>query len=80
EEYLTTLSAPVTVELEHKQNEQFFEAKISPMQKADEYIVVISNITQRKQNQESLHLASLVYNNSSEGMAITDENGVIYDV
>lgn len=78
--YLIPLSAPVTVELEDKQDNQFYEAKISPMKKADEFIIVISNITQRKQNQESLHLASLVYNNSSEGMAITDENGVIYDV
>lgn len=78
--YLIPLNAPVTVELEQKQDNQFYEAKISPMKKADEFIIVISNITQRKQNQESLHLASLVYNNSSEGMAITDENGVIYDV
>ena len=77
---LTTLREPITIELKDKQDEQFFEAKISPMKKADEFIVVISNITQRKQNQESLHLASLVYNNSSEGMVITDENGVIYDV
>ena len=78
--YLIPLNAPVTVELEHKQDNHFYEAKISPMKKADEFIIVISNITQRKQNQESLHLASLVYNNSSEGMAITDENGIIYDV
>ncbi|WP_213610713.1 EAL domain-containing protein [Pseudoalteromonas sp.] len=78
--YLKPIAEPIVIELESKQNNQFFEAKISPMKKNNEFVVVISNITQRKQNQESLHLASLVYNNSSEGMAITDKDGIIYDV
>lgn len=80
ESQLATLKAPITVELQEKQNNCFFEAKISPMEKASEFIIVISNITQRKQDQKSLHLAALVYNNSSEGMAITDKDGVIHDV
>ncbi len=57
-----------------------FEARINPMQTNHEFVVVLRDITQRKQNEEALHLAALVYGNSSEGMAITDENGIIFDV
>lgn len=77
--HLKDLAAPIIVELE-KQDENHLEIQISPMAKKDEFILVLRNITQRKHNEKSLHLASLVYQNSSEGMAITDENGIIYDV
>ena len=66
--------------LEKSDPKRSFEARISAMQNNNEYVVVLRDITQRKANEEALHLASLVYNNSSEGMAITDANGIIYDV
>ena len=66
--------------LEKSDPKRSFEARISAMQNNNEYVVVLRDITQRKANEEALHLASLVYNSSSEGMAITDANGIIYDV
>ena len=58
----------------------YFEAHINHLEKNDELILVLRDISQRKVNEDSLHLASLVYGNSSESMAITDANGIIFDV
>lgn len=73
-------SANIEFTLEILNPTRSFEARISAMQSKNEYVVVLRDITQRKKDEESLHLASLVYNNSSEGMAITDPNGIIFDV
>ena len=60
--------------------DHYFEANINHLEKSDELILVLRDISQRKVNEDSLHLASLVYGNSSESMAITDANGIIFDV
>jgi len=60
--------------------EHFFEARINALENNNEFIVVLRDISQKRINEKALHLASLVYSNSSEGMAITDPNGIIYDV
>lgn len=60
--------------------EQVFEARISAKLNSNEYTIVLQDISQRKNAEKASHLASLVYSNSSEGMAITDPNGVILDV
>ncbi|HEU4707795.1 MAG TPA: EAL domain-containing protein [Methylophilaceae bacterium] len=39
-----------------------------------------TDITERKQAEESMQLASLVYRNSSEGMMVTDLDGVILNI
>jgi diguanylate cyclase (GGDEF)-like protein/PAS domain S-box-containing protein len=57
-----------------------YEARIITMQKDAEYMVVIRDVSQRKESEDALNLAALAYQNSSEGMTITDKDGVIYDV
>ncbi|MBB1400858.1 EAL domain-containing protein [Pseudoalteromonas sp. SG45-1] len=74
------VSSNLEFTLEKSDPKRSFEARISAMQSKNEYVVVLRDITQRKINEEALHLASLVYNNSSEGMAITDPAGIIFDV
>lgn len=44
------------------------------------YIAQIVDITDRKRIEEQLMLASLVYKTSSEGMMITDADGIIKDI
>jgi len=41
------------------------------------FISAVQDISERKQAEEELKLAGLVYNNSSEAMAITDAEGVV---
>jgi diguanylate cyclase (GGDEF)-like protein/PAS domain S-box-containing protein len=42
--------------------------------------VMAENITERRKNNESMKLAALMYQNSSEGMMVTDAEGVILSV
>lgn len=79
--HLGTLEGSQTVEftLFKKSKEHFFEARINALTN-NEYIIVLRDISQKKVNEKALHLASLVYSNSSEGMMITDPDGIIYDV
>ena len=79
---LSHLDSSQTIEFNIKEGvtEHFFEARINALKNNNEYIVVLRDISQKKTNEKALHLASLVYNNSSEGMTITDPNGIIYDV
>ena len=56
-----------------------FECRLSPITEHKQAIVVIRDISQRKKQEEAINLAALVYNNSSEGMVITDSNGYILD-
>ncbi|WP_232056503.1 bifunctional diguanylate cyclase/phosphodiesterase [Pseudoalteromonas sp. A25] len=56
-----------------------FECRLSPITDHPQAILVIRDISQRKKQEEAINLAALVYNNSSEGMVITDANGYILD-
>lgn len=60
--------------------EQIFEMRISAQSNSNEYTIVVQDISHRKHAEKASHLASMVYSNSSEGMAITDPDGVILDV
>ncbi|TMP08742.1 diguanylate phosphodiesterase [Pseudoalteromonas sp. S3178] len=73
-------SQAIEFKLRVSTTEHFFEARINTLESNNEFIVVLRDISQKRINEKALHLASLVYSNSSEGMAITDPNGVIYDV
>ncbi|MRV70803.1 EAL domain-containing protein [Duganella sp. FT92W] len=42
--------------------------------------VMAENITERRKNNESMQLAALMYQNSSEGMMVTDAEGLILSV
>ena len=79
---LAHLDSSQTIEFKVREGvtEHFFEARINALKSNNEYIVVLRDISQKKTYEKALHLASLVYNNSSEGMTITDPNGIIYDV
>ncbi|WP_221048524.1 sensor domain-containing protein [Methylogaea oryzae] len=44
------------------------------------HIAVIDDITERKQAEEAMRLASLVYENSSEAMTVTDADGIIVSI
>lgn len=59
---------------------RIFEARINALKTHQQAIVVLRDITERKEQEEAMKLAAMVYNNSSEGMTITDANGVILDV
>ncbi|MEL0639878.1 EAL domain-containing protein [Pseudoalteromonas aliena] len=73
-------SQAIEFKLRVSTNEHFFEARINALESNNEFIIVLRDISQKRINEKALHLASLVYSNSSEGMAITDPNGIIYDV
>ncbi|MCF6434915.1 EAL domain-containing protein [Pseudoalteromonas sp. MMG022] len=65
--------------LHDNQNRHVYECRLSPITHYQQAIVVIRDISQRKKQEEAINLAALVYNNSSEGMVITDANGHILD-
>ncbi|MGR9073918.1 MAG: EAL domain-containing protein, partial [Gammaproteobacteria bacterium] len=57
---------------------------VSPMwgpgEQPTHHIAVMEDITERKLSEESMQLASLVYENSCEGMAVTDADGNILNI
>ncbi len=57
-----------------------FEARTNLLDTHQQAIIVLRDITARKQQEEAMKLAAMVYKNSSEGMTITDANGIILDV
>lgn len=57
-----------------------FEARACPVKGADETILVIRNITERRRAEEGLRLAAMVFENSSEGMIVVDPDGRITSV
>ncbi|RXE92843.1 EAL domain-containing protein [Pseudoalteromonas phenolica O-BC30] len=61
-------------------NQHIFEARTNLLDSHQQAIVVLRDITARKEQEEAMKLAAMVYKNSSEGMTITDENGTILDV
>ncbi|TMP45652.1 GGDEF domain-containing protein [Pseudoalteromonas citrea] len=56
-----------------------YECRINHISEHQQAILIIRDISQRKQHEEAISLAALVYKNSSEGMVITDSNGFILD-
>ncbi|KZN29506.1 hypothetical protein N480_07220 [Pseudoalteromonas luteoviolacea S2607] len=73
---------PNTVfEYAHKDKSQntVFEIRIHKIADIDEAILIMRDISQKKQQEEALNLAALTYNNSSECMVITDAQGYILD-
>ncbi|MAD89232.1 MAG: GGDEF domain-containing protein [Pseudoalteromonas sp.] len=63
-----------------KDEVRIFEARTNELKTHQQAIVVLRDITERKQQENAMKLAAMVYNNSSEGMTITDANGMILDV
>ncbi|MBQ4851917.1 EAL domain-containing protein [Pseudoalteromonas sp. MMG012] len=59
--------------------QRIYECRINHISEHQQAILVIRNISQRKEHEEAISLAALVYNNSSECMVITDANGFILD-
>lgn len=61
------------------QGKFWFDISVAPKQTPDgqpqRFIVIARDITQRKQQESDLRLAALVYESSSEGMAVTDADG-----
>lgn len=47
---------------------------------AEAAVIFFLNITERKRHERSAQLAALVYENTSEAIIVTDENGVVVDV
>lgn len=73
---LTSWEYPLTIDGQ----ELFFEARASSIKNSDEVVLVIRNITRQKKADESMRLAALVHDNSSECMVVTDHNGIIMNV
>ncbi|WP_343043998.1 bifunctional diguanylate cyclase/phosphodiesterase [Pseudoalteromonas caenipelagi] len=65
--------------LEENNKRHVYECRLSPITDHPQAILMIRDISQRKKQEEAINLAALVYNNSSEGMVITDANGYILD-
>ncbi|MDK1289616.1 EAL domain-containing protein [Pseudoalteromonas umbrosa] len=65
----------------HKDNNQHkvFEIRIKRIEHNGEAILIMRDISQKKQQEEALNLAAMTYNNSSECMVITDAQGYILD-
>lgn len=67
-------------ELSTNNVKKVFECRINRIAEHAQAILIIRDISQRKQHEEAISLAALVYKNSSEGMIITDANGFILDI
>ncbi|KZN58183.1 hypothetical protein N473_05425 [Pseudoalteromonas luteoviolacea CPMOR-1] len=65
----------------HKENgyQKVFEIRIKRIEHNGEAILIMRDISQKKQQEEALNLAAMTYNNSSECMVITDAQGYILD-
>ena len=57
-----------------------YEARLNDIQGTPHFAIVVRDITEIKQAEESLKLAALVYQNSSECMAITNARGDIINI
>lgn len=70
---------PTTYENFSSELERWYQARVfSP--KIGQFAVIISDITERKNFEEKLRLSSLVLENSSEGMVVTDADNLIVAV
>ncbi|WP_372742005.1 EAL domain-containing protein [Neptunomonas sp.] len=59
---------------------EFFEARANAIHQSNDMIIVIRNISRRKQYEESLLLSASVFENSSECMMVTDKDTFILNV
>ena len=73
---LTTWEYPL--EIEGKR--EFFEARANAIHQSNDIVIVIRNISKRKQYEESLLLSASVFENSSECMMVTDKDTFIINV
>ena len=60
--------------------EMSIAAKQTPVGQPQRFIVIARDITERKRAESELQLAALVYESSSEGMAVTDAEGFVITV
>ncbi|WP_372880941.1 EAL domain-containing protein [Psychromonas sp.] len=63
-----------------KEQQYNYEMRCTALSNEMSFIAILRDITQRKSNEEATQLAASVYRNSSEGMAITDADGIILDI
>jgi len=56
---------------------QDFEGRACPIRATDETVLVVRNITDSKRAEDQIRLSAMIYENSSEGMAIVDSVGQI---
>lgn len=64
-----------------REDQQYsYEIRCTALANEMSFVAILRDITLRKNNEAATQLAAYVYRNSSEGMAITDENGFILDV
>ncbi|HEY7864736.1 MAG TPA: diguanylate cyclase, partial [Psychromonas sp.] len=64
-----------------REDQQYsYEIRCTALANEMSFVAILRDITLRKNNEAATQLAASVYRNSSEGMAITDENGFILDV
>ncbi|WP_293266245.1 EAL domain-containing protein [Neptunomonas sp.] len=66
--------------LEIKGKLEFFEARANTISNSSDIILVIRNISRKKEYEESLLLSASVFKNSSECMMVTDQYASIIDV
>lgn len=71
---------PLELTLSDNQQDKHLEAHINALSCQQQCVILLRDISKRKANEAALHLAALVYENSSEAMIVTDANGIIYDV
>ncbi|MFC3033050.1 EAL domain-containing protein [Pseudoalteromonas fenneropenaei] len=76
----SVIECQLEVATEPHASPRIYEFRLQPLSSQRQAIVVIRDISRRKQSEEAMRLAALVYENSSEGMAVTDANGYILDV
>ncbi|MGB5444910.1 MAG: EAL domain-containing protein [Psychromonas sp.] len=57
-----------------------YEMRCTALNNEMSFVAILRDITQRKNSEETTQLAASVYRNSSEGMAVTDADGIILDV
>ncbi|TQF72240.1 bifunctional diguanylate cyclase/phosphodiesterase [Pseudoalteromonas luteoviolacea] len=65
--------------VKEKNQSKVYEIRIHKIAQIDEAILIMRDISKKKQQEEALNLAALTYNNSSECMVITDAQGYILD-
>lgn len=72
------------IEIPLPQGDRWFELSVARKRTADgqpqRFIVISRDITERKEHENELQLAALVYESSSEGMAVTDASGNVITI
>lgn len=78
---LQQLIEPVSWEysLTFPEGEKFFEARLNRISGTSQFILVVRNISDKKQAEASLELSSMVFHSISEGILVTDIDGLIVE-